>query len=95
MLGDAQVVNGVVASPFALTHHVPHAFYSILRAAYTIAPSLMQVGPHQSGTHFHLLPRETLVLMYGPTNVVMQYKATQALVTSAGVVADAAIYIMS
>lgn len=59
MLGHAQVVSGVVASPFALTHHVPHAFYSILRAAYTIAPSLMQVSPHQPGAKCsYLLPRE-------------------------------------
>jgi len=36
------VVNGVVASPFAVAHGVTHAFYSLHRALYKIAPSFMK-----------------------------------------------------
>jgi len=36
------VVNGVVASPFAVAHEVTHAFYSLHRALFRLAPSLMK-----------------------------------------------------
>jgi len=36
------VVNGVVASPFAVTHGVTHAFYGLHRALYKLAPSFMK-----------------------------------------------------
>jgi hypothetical protein len=45
-----QVVNGVVASPFAVTHKVPHTFYAILRAAYGFAPTLMKVLQTEKNT---------------------------------------------
>ncbi len=38
---DLVVVNGVVASPFAVNHAVGNAFYAIHRLAYVIAPALM------------------------------------------------------
>lgn len=35
------VVEGVVASPFAISHAVPHAFYQIHRALYATVPSVL------------------------------------------------------
>ena len=46
------VVNGVVASPFAVSHTVGNAFYGIYRAMYSVAPLMMMskafVAAHQS-----------------------------------------------
>ena len=39
--GGLIVVNGIVASPFAVNHHVADAFYLIQRILYYLAPSLM------------------------------------------------------
>jgi hypothetical protein len=36
------VVDGVVASPFAVSHAVPDAFYSLVRAAYKLSPAAAQ-----------------------------------------------------
>jgi hypothetical protein len=36
------VVNGVIASPFAVAHVPTHAFYNIHRALYVVAPGLLQ-----------------------------------------------------
>jgi len=36
------VVDGVVASPFAISHAVPHAFYHLHRAIYALAPSFLK-----------------------------------------------------
>jgi hypothetical protein len=36
------VVNGVIASPFAVAHVPAHAFYNIHRALYAVAPGLLQ-----------------------------------------------------
>jgi hypothetical protein len=36
------VVNGVIASPFAVAHTPTHAFYNIHRALYAVAPGLLQ-----------------------------------------------------
>jgi len=36
------VVNGVVASPFAVAHGITHAFYSLHRTLYKLAPSFMK-----------------------------------------------------
>jgi hypothetical protein len=35
------VVNGVVASPFAINHAVPEAWYSIHRLVYALVPALL------------------------------------------------------
>jgi hypothetical protein len=39
--GDLIVVNGVVASPFAINHAVPEAWYSIHRLVYALFPALL------------------------------------------------------
>jgi len=36
------VVNGVVASPFAVAHGITHAFYGLHRALYKLVPSFMK-----------------------------------------------------
>lgn len=38
----SKVVGGVVASPFAVNHRVPDTFYSLVRAAYKLSPTLTQ-----------------------------------------------------
>jgi hypothetical protein len=35
------VVNGIIASPFAVNHATSHAWYNVFRAAYSVAPGLM------------------------------------------------------
>lgn len=40
--GDYLVVNGVIASPFAINHGIGHAFYTVHRYAYAYAPSLLK-----------------------------------------------------
>ena len=39
---DLVVVNGVVASPFAVNHNVAHAVYGIHRAIYALAPAVLK-----------------------------------------------------
>jgi hypothetical protein len=36
------VVNGIVASPFALNHYAANGFYNLFRALYSAAPVLMK-----------------------------------------------------
>jgi hypothetical protein len=36
------VVNGIVASPFALNHHTAHGFYNVFRILYNLAPAVMK-----------------------------------------------------
>jgi len=36
------VVDGVVASPFAISHALPHAFYHVHRALYATVPSVLK-----------------------------------------------------
>jgi len=38
------VISGIVASPFAVTHSVGNAYYSIHRALYKFAPALMMTS---------------------------------------------------
>jgi len=49
---DYLVVNGIVASPFAVSHTVGNAFYGIYRAMYSVAPLMTMskafVAAHQS-----------------------------------------------
>jgi hypothetical protein len=42
-MNEFLVVNGVVASPFAVAHGITHAFYNIHRALYVVAPNLLKV----------------------------------------------------
>lgn len=39
-----QVVNGVVASPFAVYHDLPTAFYRLVHAAYEHSPAALGTG---------------------------------------------------
>ena len=52
---DMVVVNGIVASPFAVSHTIGNAFYSLYRGLYSIVPSLVMskafVAMHQSFSH--------------------------------------------
>ena len=41
--GELLVVNGVVASPFALNHAVADAYYNIHRGMYRLAPWLLRL----------------------------------------------------
>ena len=42
MNGELIVVNGIVASPFAVNHRIANAFYTIHRFAYALFPALLQ-----------------------------------------------------
>jgi len=51
-LNEFIVVDGIVASPFAVAHAITHAFYNIHRAIYKLAPSVMKSPAFVSANAF-------------------------------------------